>query len=267
MKTPPVDLIHHYPHEVFPRTCLAMVLTQVRYPSLARLEDRIPDFQEALRSDYPLFRQETGFEIVIKEGAAETRPAGHAYRFSSIDENWSIVVTKDFATLESRNYNNVDDLTERVSVIWREIQQKLDPQYQLRFGLRFINEFRVDFAKTYSDWRGLLNEQLMGMDPEKTFNATVEQFVAELLMPRDDYKLAVRRGFLTGTTTPHLAGKEHNGPFYLLDLDCASDDKTAFEANPVKRLRKYDEALYDIFMMAIDRKENPKLLNWLRGKI
>jgi uncharacterized protein (TIGR04255 family) len=267
MKQAPASSLPAYPREEFENAQLAFVAARVAFPPLTRLQDAAARtrFQEELRREYPLYAEEPLRRGIIPD--AVPTPDQLVYRYSSIDGSWSVVVSSEFAALECRNgYRNIEEMLSRITIVWHEIERNFEPGYQLRLDLRFVNELRHPEWKTYDDWRGLLNPDLMGFDPRNWLLGEVRQTATELLADRGDKTfLLIRRGFLRGSTVKPLTedAPRKTEEFYLLDFDCYAANAQEFQANPTQMLREFDDVLYQLFRRTIHR-EDQKLYRWLK---
>ena len=250
----PRNALPAYKHQVFPSAALEMSLVQVRYPPVARFKDsaRLGSLSEALAQQYPLFTTEQAMNLVVMPQGVGTAPGGDVLRFTSIDNTWSVTLTGEFVSLETRSYSDIDTFVERFTAVLGLVGEHLRIRYQLRFGLRYVNEFRHDKGTTYAGWQGLLNPEFIGSGGAWGIDGTVEQTVHEVRTRRSDGTLLVRHGFLSGTTVaPTGRAQPKNGPFYLLDLDYYDESAVAFEPAPAQRMRAYNNVLYSIFRFCI----------------
>jgi uncharacterized protein (TIGR04255 family) len=241
-----------YACERVPNAQLPLVTAQTRFPPVTRLGDRIQEIRDELRRDYPIFTEEKALALIIKDGKASTEESGRILRLTSIDMQWAAVLSDDYIALETRKYDGIRDFGDRVDALWRVINRILDPQYQVRIGFRFINEFRHPDGDEYSTWRRLMNRDLLGFDANGVLGGAVKQTISETILDREDGQLIMRRGFLRGTTVVPVANAAApTGGFYLLDLDYVDSTPGPFEAAPSARLRQYNGFLHSIFRWVI----------------
>lgn len=256
----------NYERVIFNNSALELGIVQLKYPPIQRFSDEkyMVGIKEALADEYPLESAELGMNIVITPQGVSQTPGASMLRFTSIDSRWSVVLSHEAVSLETREYSHIDEFSTRFASILDSIATHLRPRHQLRIGLRFINEFRFPDGDRYETWRRLLNAELIGLGFGGMLGGEVEQTIGEILTRRDDGRLLVRHGFLKGSTisaTPTHPAK--TGPFYLLDLDYSDETPTKFEVNaPIERMRRYNTFLYDIFRWSIGDGE---LYQRLRG--
>jgi uncharacterized protein (TIGR04255 family) len=261
------DLLPTYEHEHFDNQQLAVALVQVRFPTVARFADDryMAGAKEALTEEYPLLTPTTTMNMVITPQGISQTPGGTALRFISLDRYWIVELSDSAVSLETRSYDGeIPDFSARFSAVLQSVVDHLRIRYQLRFGLRYVNEFRHPHGTTYGWWRERLNPDLLGMGARGVLGGAVEQTLGEVRTKRRDGMLLVRHGFLHGTTVvptePQLA---KTGPFYLLDLDYYDETTKKLEiAGVANQMKEYSDVQYRLFRWAIGDGE---LYRYLRG--
>jgi uncharacterized protein (TIGR04255 family) len=246
-----------YDRILFDSSNLELCLVQTTFPPVPRFgeEEFLIPIKEALSEEYPLFETEQAMNLLITPKGVDQTPAGARLRFASIDHRWEVVLSNESVSLETREYSEIVDFCVRYSTVLGHVARHFRPQHQLRFGLRYVNEFRDPKGDEYDRWRTLLNPDLLG-GPSEVLDGAVEQTISEVRLSRPDGRLLVRHGFLSGTTVfPGRNRDPKMGSFYLLDLDYYDEASTRFESNPTPRMQAYNDILYRIFRWAIGEGE------------
>ena len=260
------ELLPNYDQVIFSNAFIALSLAQLKYPPIQRFTDEqyMVGLREALAIEYPLVSTEQGVNIVISPEGVKPSPGASMLRFTSIDSSWSVVLSSEFVSLEARNYTNIKDMAERFTSILQHVETHFRPRHQLRFGLRYVNEFRHPRGDNYKTWSNFLNPELLGLGVHNVLGGNVEQTIGEILTQRDDGHVLIRHGFLKGSTiVPTPMHPIKSGPFYLLDLDYYDETPVKFEIDePIKRMVRYNDSLYQIFRWAIGDGE---LFHFLKG--
>jgi uncharacterized protein (TIGR04255 family) len=235
---------------------LELSMCQLRFPPLTRFDE--PGYLGAVQSDllvdYPLASEGREMNIVVTAEGVSQAPAGRQLRFSSIDRRWTVILTKDFVALETRQYTSIEDFSQRFRAVVELVTGHFQILHQLRFGLRYINELRHPTGTTLESWRRLLNEEIFGARLEDLLDATAEQTIEEARLLRADGTMLIRHGFLTGTTVlpDPTASVPKSGPFYLLDLDYYDEQPRTFELNePIEKMRTFNDTMYRLFRWVI----------------
>lgn len=260
------DLLPKYEHEYFNNRQLAVSLVQLRYSPAPRYSDEKAAtlLKEALGEEYPLIAPAAIVGMVVSSQGISQSQIGTSLHFSSLDQRWIVDVSDSAVSLETHEYEEIADFAARFLDILHIVAEHLKPRYQLRFGLRYVNEFRYDQAHTYNVWRSLLNSELLGLGARGILGGTVEQTLGEVRTRREDGTLLVRHGFLNGTTVSATeAHPAKTGPFYLLDLDYYDEAPKKFGTEDVpNQLTRYNDVLYRVFRWVIG---NGELYEHLRG--
>ena len=245
-----------YEHVVFNHTYLELSLVQLRYPPVQRFSDEsyMVGIKEAIANDYPLVSTEQGMNIIVTPQGVNQTPGAILLRFTSIDSRWSVILSADFVSLETREYTDINDFSERFASILSHIENHFQPRHQLRIGLRYINEFRHPDGDKYETWCRLLSPKLLGSGVDNAIGGKTVQTIAEILTEREDGKVLLRHGFLNGSTVVPAPTKQvKTGPFYLLDIDYYDETPVKFDIEiPVRRMISYNSFLYDVFRWSMD---------------
>ncbi len=248
------ETLPRYEIEPFSNAALELCLVQVRYPALPRFAEAgyLTNLQEALAEEYPLFGTEQAMNIVVTPQGVSQTASGQIIRFNDVGRRWSVVLASDAVSLETRHYSSIDEFITRFGEVLRLVAVHLKPRLQLRFGLRYVNEFRYRQGDRYERWRQLLNPELLGVGGRNVLGGTIEQTIGEVRTRRPDGTFLLRHGFLDGTTVAPLGMKlPQSGPFYLLDLDYYFEAPVPFDPRPAERMRAYNDYIYRVFRWTI----------------
>lgn len=234
-------------HEAFGNPPLKAMLGQVRFPPVLRIADlpSLIPFQEAIRNEFPTFGQEQQISFVLAPQGPQSAAAQQAFRFSTSDGAWSVVLTPEALTLEADvavRYTSYDEFIDRFRLVWGAILEHFAPNQVSRQGLRYVDHLEGD--RSAAEWASLINADLLG-PLVGAFGAGVGQSVSELRFAREDGVLVFKHGMLP------LGPEERMG--YLLDFDYfieeASDD-TSVDA-VIARFDRYHELLYSFFRWCV----------------
>jgi uncharacterized protein (TIGR04255 family) len=218
----PRIVLHHSP--------LVLALCQVRFSSMLSVTDpaSLAAFQRAIQSKYPVGVPVQEIEVLIgiepnePEIRREQRRSPQ-YQFTDQDDNWKIVLSQDFLTLETRNYEHFDDFLARLREALDALVQHIQPTVVTRLGLRYINEIRSNSLNNM-DWSDVIQRDLLGpvAVPELVENTSQVVSMQQLLLRYpDDLGINIQHGLIPTGTTVQLRAKEEppKQAFYLLDYD------------------------------------------------
>jgi len=217
------------PHVIFEHPPLVLALCQVRYTSVLNVTNAsfVAPFQEAIKDQYPVVAanpiHEIGVQFGNSPGEANILQGNPSiqWQFTDQDDNWKIVLTPDFFSIETRVYEHFDDFLDRLRKALNALIQHIKPVSGIRIGLRYVNEIRPSNI----DWPHIIRRELLGpvIVPELINNAI--QFTAvqqiQLRYPNEQ-GININHGLLpSGTIVAPRQGEEEllERPFYLLDFD------------------------------------------------
>jgi uncharacterized protein (TIGR04255 family) len=242
----------------FKKSPLRLVIGQIRFTIMPRFEQKgfIADFQEAIRADYPKTSREAVVTYQLSPRGINSDTNNTAWRFSSKDLQWAVIINEAALTLEARNYRSINDFIDRFQHLLEAAQEVLEITDCLRLGLRYINELRYPAAETLADWQGLLNPELVGFDAAQLLSGQLNHTLQEIQISRPDGTFAIRHGLLNGAAVPPLPKEEPGGGrFYLLDLDYYDNNEYDLDIPDIlKKMRNYNEITSRFFRWTLNEK-------------
>jgi uncharacterized protein (TIGR04255 family) len=231
---------------------LVRVIGQLRFPLVAAIEQRdfIAPFQEAIRSRYPILRQEQTQQLLFGANiAAPVRSTNTAWRFNSEDGHWRVSLTSDFLALETTKYTSRNDFLERFKTIIEALASRIDPKLVDRFGVRYIDRISGD---ALADIARLVRPEVRGLIGTPAA-ASITHAISETVFADNDTQALVRWGLLPPNVTVDPAAIEPSGaPSWILDLDMFSTAPVPFSIDRVMTdARRYTERMYTFFRWAV----------------
>src|SRR4051812_9018248 len=100
-----------------PAAPLVTVLGQVRFPEIVSIHHKpfIAGFQELVRTDYPVLRDEVLKAVAFNEHIGTVATSDEViWRFIDETASWRLTLTSTFLTLETRKYVSRADFIERL---------------------------------------------------------------------------------------------------------------------------------------------------------
>ncbi len=131
---------------IFTKNPLVEVICQLRFPRLLRLETGKPtDFQEALKSNYPLLEVQNtipspppGVQLsqeVMEQLLSRLPPL--AYEFRSEDRAWKVGLSSNFVALTSYRYQRWEEFSQRLTDLIELLGHLYEITIFTRLGLRY----------------------------------------------------------------------------------------------------------------------------------
>lgn len=240
------------PRVVFGRTPLSLVVCQVRYSPMLSVANAlsVAPFQEAIVEHFPVLYSEEGQNVSVRvqgDLAQPTAPphvsvgsfAQVSWRFTDEDDTWTLVLTPETLTLETRAYQDFSDFVKRLEFVVAALAKHIRPPIGLRVGLRYFNEIRPGGRP----WADVIRPELLGPMMLPSFADNAEQVLQQILLrpDGDGSRININHGLLaTGAVVFPRSGEAiPSGPFYLIDIDAFKEFKPgelAIKASPIGRL-------------------------------
>ena len=249
-------LIDAGPKEVLlARPPLVRVIAQVRFPEILSVEKRdfVARFQEAIRADYPVLREEKTQSIFFPRTAVgQAAPAPHtAWRFCDQDDSWRVSLASGFVALETDSYTSQADFMNRLAVVLRAAKDTLAPARVDRLGLRYIDRIT---GQDFELIQTLVRPEVLGVIATNASNNVVHT-LAETLLKSDNPSCFVlmRTGVLPPNAVVDLTAIEPVPQMsWILDLDVFGDQAAEFDADwVVKQVDQYASRIYAIFRWVV----------------
>jgi uncharacterized protein (TIGR04255 family) len=230
---------------------LVRVIAQLRFPEVLSVEQRnfVAPFQEAIRSTYPVLRQEQTQDLLLGPGVVAPAKPQIAWRFGDLDGHWRVSLTPDFLALETTRYVSRSDFFGRLKAVAQALDEHIEPAQLDRLGVRYIDRITGDAV---DDIARLVRPEVRGITG--TIAAThATHALSESLFEVGDARVLARWGVLPpGATVDPAALEPAREKSWLLDLDMFSASPKPFVVDQVvEQAQRYAERIYTIFRWAV----------------
>lgn len=245
-------LVSQVPTEVPLRNApLVRVIAQVRFPlitAIAQQEFLVP-FQEAVRADYPVLRQEQTQAILLGPNGAPQIQAQTAWRFSSSLGDWRASLAPEFFALETTAYVSRTDFVSRFEKLLAALGEHVTPAQVDRLGVRYID--RVT-GPALADISKLVRVEIRGLAGSEA-SAHMLHGLTEAMFAEGSVRLLGRWGLLpAGATVDPTAVEPIPEASWILDLDTFSSESAPFDVGRiVSDTRAFAERAYTFFRWAV----------------
>lgn len=230
---------------------LVRVIAQVRFPSILSVATRefVAPFQEAVRSTYPVLREEETQTFHFAPGGISPAKPQTAWRFSDIDGHWRLSLTSEFLTLETTKYSSRSDFLKRLRGVVQALAEHVQPSQIDRLGLRYID--RITGAAV-EDIEALVRAEVVGIHGTIPPHHVVHA-LSETLFDLPTARVLARWGCIPpGGTVDPSAIEPLQEKSWVLDLDMFSTVTTTFSVDEVlTQAHRYSERIYAIFRWAV----------------
>jgi uncharacterized protein (TIGR04255 family) len=198
---------------------LQQVAFEINFAPHLRVEDKIADFQDEIKADFPNYVS----EIVLRLPTSAHPPPRRreeqpvqpvkTHSFGSLDGQRTLKVSTVNLNLLVLNYLHFDDYVSSASKCLDAALDKFQLREIFRIGLRYINFIKVERTDGRFDYKRYVRP-LLADEIERR----VDTFLLEVSELYGEKKLTVRSGLLESPT-------ESEGREYVLDFDCFSQRK------------------------------------------
>lgn len=258
------------PRVVFENTPISLVVCQIQFPPLLSIASAasVAPFQEAILQHFPVLHPERNQNLSIQvQGEMGKDPSPPqvsvgtlsqvAWRFTDADDAWTLVLTPESVTLETRAYYHFADFVDRLDFTLKALAKHIRPTLCTRVGLRYINEIRhIDL-----EWTDVIRPELLGPMAVPQIAEDTQQVVQQLFLRRPDNSgVNIAHGlFPAGTVVnPKEGTQPPTGPFYLLDVDVYKEYKAGellVKAYPIcKIVEDFNRVISRFFQWSITDK-------------
>jgi uncharacterized protein (TIGR04255 family) len=244
------------------RSPLTLVVCQVRHEETVVASDprRALQVHEVVRADYPILEEQKGQDLMVVAGPQGVQATPGApqkgWKMRTDDQAWSVVVMPDFFALETTEYDDWDDFRRRLDALIDAVAAHIDPAFEQRIGLRFIDRIVHPDVKVPTDWSGLIAPSFLGPLTHDSFagavTATQQIFNLE---SGDGRAVVVRHGTVRDAD---LGGRLA----YVIDQDCYVQSGRTFDRRGVAEVA---ESLHTLALQIFQQAITPPLYTWLRG--
>ena len=237
-----------------PRAPLIRVICQVRFPLIASIEDPkfIGEFQEVLRPEYPILREERALSLTLNaSGMPVTSAPAILWRFKDGSGNWRVTLSTDFLAIETTAYESRDGFLARAGFLLAVLREKLGVGLLDRIGIRYIDRV-VD--PELKDIHHLVNKEFLGV-LATPLASKVERSISECLIRAEPSGpvIQARWGLMPPKATFDPSAIEPiPDSSWVLDIDMYRTGPVVFDHQGiVAELRGYCEEIYGYFRWVV----------------
>lgn len=169
--------------------------------------------------------QSVSFTFGGGEPASAQSPLIPGWRFTSDDGAWIVSVLPDHLSLETSAYTTWDDFRKRLETVVTATAEQVDPAFEQRLGLRYIDRLPGDAVAQPSDWANLVVPELLGPVLHTGFGSAIRAAQQQLLLALDEAgqtHCGLRHGFV---------GPPGETPAYILDYDIYREGARSFSVD------------------------------------
>ena len=243
-------LFPDYPRFIYKLNPLELVICQVRFPTILRIDTELPaQFQEMIRQEYPILNERNSSELPlppeIQKLMGSINPfinnSRKAFDFVSEDEQWTLSLTSDFLALSTTSYRRWEEFRDHLKGPFEALVQVYAPSFFTRIGLRYRDVIKrsVLGLDDKTSWSDLLKPHIAGELASDAISAHVVSRATntQIQLGKNDGYVMMHHGLAVDETSKEQV--------YIIDSDFYTE----------KRLHKDD-----VFDTLVEFNRNGRLL-------
>lgn len=220
------------------------VIFQARFPQIIKMSNEVPaNFQDVIRKKGFPETKVKGLSLPpeISKSLLKGIPGefDDEYMFLSEDENWKVVLTKDFIALTCINYINYEEFEEKLKTILDIFYKEYEPTYFSRIGLRYQNIVNSAVLKDCKDIKIFIPPHIAPEFKEE-IGEYVQAFEKSIQFKDANYASIVRysMGKMSGLFGKYSLNDQES---YVIDIDCFTDEKIREVDSVIKTSKIFNE--------------------------
>lgn len=116
---------------------LTLVIAEFRFSQVLKMQEFIPDIQECLRKEYPVYSGMPGTAIEISNEGVRFGGGGEKWSFSSADKSQGIEIDQNRLVFFTTKYERFHGFQEQSLSALKILQDIVEPGLLLKVGLRY----------------------------------------------------------------------------------------------------------------------------------
>lgn len=221
-----IGLFPPSPRIIFGKSPLTQVVSQVRYPTILKIDRTPADFQERIRAQFPLYERASDFAVGQPEGAqippqimqligGQIAGGSTPHRFITANRQTTVSLALDSLSLSTTEYTRWEDFFGLFKTILSALAELYVAPFFTRIGLRYINHIeriKISIPNDYS-WSHLIRKEVLGELSIPDFENNVERALTQirLTLPNGNGNVYFQHGM---NIVPNKADSA-----YVLDFD------------------------------------------------
>jgi len=240
--------------ETYTYNPLREVICQLRFPPILKVSAELPAvFQQSIRSDYPLYSEESPTinlpkevgDILASLPLSKNIPQQVTHKFETEDHFRFISLNQNFLALTEKKYQQWRCFRQELDRSEKSFREIYSPAFYNRIGLRYQNI--IDKEALGLDnlaWSELLNKSLIGLSGAGEISNEVREIRTQSLLKLPDPPNSHVR-ILHG-----LMVEKEQKQVYIIDSDFFSDERSELD-NVFTTLDRFNALAARFFRWAI----------------
>jgi uncharacterized protein (TIGR04255 family) len=226
------------------------VIFRVDYSPILKIMETIsPDFQESIRSDFPILEPVLLNKTTTLLGKGRTLEERVDYPewnfYSNKERTLRLCASPEYLFVRCSKYDTFENLKQAIVKIYQPFLEAYRPLNLTRLGLRYINEINLPEGNPF-DWRGLIAEPLLDvLDSFVKEKTEVARTMGQTILNKENYLLNFSYGLFNKSEFPGRISRRE----FILDYDCYTE--TVGELETIKYLELFHDDIQSMFEQSI----------------
>ena len=150
---------------------------------------------------------------------------GSGWRFAAEDGTWIVSILAEHVSVETSAYQNWNDFRDRLRVVLEAVAVHVDPVFEQRLGLRYIDRLVTPDVASPADWEKVVAPHLLGPVLHQGIGPAIRVAQQHLVLALDEdgeAQCGFRHGFVVAAD---------DEPAYVLDYDVHRSVGRPFNVN------------------------------------
>jgi len=167
------------------------------------------------------------------------------WRFRSDDSSWVVALLADTLSLETTQYDAWEPFQERLRELIEAFRELVNPVFEQRLGLRYVNQVTIDEVREPRDWEQWIDPFILGP-------ALHPQIREGLIFSRQQLGLEIADEASCTLGHGSFPRADGEGLAYLLDYDVYRQTGRPFELDDIMgTAARFNDIALALFLMSV----------------
>jgi len=253
-------------HKKLNKSPLTYVLAQVRISPIEYLEKYIPQIQDSIRKEFPVFNKVETQTVTIAQSLPPQTSSAWQWHFKDKQSLTGVILNSNAITIHTSEYKGFNEFVKLLENILNKFNKTLDISLSTRIGLRYINVINSNVDQ-------FVQKELLGFRLDNHEDKFLSKI--ETVSQQKNRYIKIRATHIRsneiiknlynklvpadlGTSAEQLSFKHHKEPrdeYLLLDIDGFCEQQSDFKNKNIKKeILKLHDNVYKAFSKAITDK-------------
>jgi uncharacterized protein (TIGR04255 family) len=233
---------------------LAMVLTQIKWPSLGALQGeeftkRAQRLGAKLSDSYPLAHEVPEISVVFDQNGVQESQGSSMFHWTDAAGEWTVSFAQNFLAVQTVRYESFVEFRARVDEVLAVLDEVVKIPVVERLGFRYSNRIQ---GEDVNNVQRLFELESLGGIPRESELVKLAHSTHEARYSIENRSLNVRTANLPPNATVDPAIRPVDVRSWILDLDAFNEEQIKYERSMVsEEIKNLSMLGYDFFINSI----------------